>query len=209
MTALPAQFAVRSAADPGLARHSLLTAHSRLARGIGAAYMGNAALCPARVHRGQTVGRGAVRPHHALAVGDLRTTARAGHGALPLLEEIITEVELAEEAGFAAHRASVVGTVVGMEGDPSLLLHVGGRGPSLSLHPVPEMLGWTLARGVGALQVQKELTLVCAQRALLLKDRHHPPDLTRAVEVWLWMSLIDKPCILSFSLYMSKVHSHY
>ena len=171
--------------------------------------MGNAALYPARAHRGQTVGRGAVRPHHELAVGDARTTARAGHGALPLLEGIITEVELAEEAGFAAHRPSVVGTVVDMEGDPSLLHRVGDQGPSLSLHPVPEMPGWTLARGVGAPQVPKERMLVCAQRALLLKDRHRPPDLTRAVEVWLWMSLIDKPCILSFSLYMSKVHSHY
>jgi hypothetical protein len=206
VTAHPAQFAVRSVADPGPARRSLLTAHRHLTQRIGAAYMENAALCPARVHRGQTVGRGAVRLHHEVAVGDVHTTARAGHGAapLPLLEEITTGaewagVEWAEEAGIAARRPDVVGTVVDMGGDLSLHHRVGDRGPSLLLHPDPEMPGWTPARGVGALQVPKELTLVCARGPLLLKDRHRLPDLTRAVEVWLWMSPIDKPCSLSFS----------
>lgn len=199
MTALLAQFAVRSAVDPGLARHSLLSAHNHLARGIGAAYMESAVLCPARVHRSQMVGRGAVRLHHEVAVGDVRTTARVGHGAAPLLGEMITEAGVAEETGIAAHRADLVGTAVDMGGDPSLHHRVGDRGPSLLLRPDPETPGWTLARGVGALSVPKELILACAQRALLLKDRHHLPGLTKAVGVWLWMSLIDKPCILSFN----------
>ena len=164
--------------------------------------MENAALCPARVHRGQTIGRGAVRLHHEVAVDDVRTTAVAGHGAVPLLGEMITEAAiaagLAEEAGFVVHHPDRVGTVVDMEGDLSPHRRVGSRGPGLLLLPVPETPGWTPARGVGALYVPKELILTCARRVLLLKDRHRLPDLTRAVEVWLWMSLIDKPCILSF-----------
>ena len=199
MTALPAQFAVPSVVDQRLARHSLLTAHSRLARGIGAEYMENAALCPARVHQGQT---GTVRLHHGVAVDDVRTTAVAGHGAVPLLGEMTTEAAteagLGEEAGIAAHHPDRVGTAVGMEGDLSLHHRVGSREPDLLLRLGPETSGWTPARGAGALHVLKELILICARRVLLLKDRHRLPNLTRAVEVWLWMSLIDKPCILSF-----------
>jgi len=136
--------------------------------------------------------------HHEVVVDDVHMTAIAGHGAVPLLGEIITEAELAEEGDIAAHHPDVVGTVVDMGGDLSLHYRVGGRGPGLLLHPTPETPGWTLAREVRALQVLKELILVCVRRVLLLKDRHRLPDLTRAVEVWLWMSLIDKLCILSF-----------
>jgi len=159
--------------------------------------MENAALCPARVHQ---VGRG-VRLHYEVAVDDLRTTAGADHRVVPPLGEMITEAELAEEAGTAAHRPDPVGTAVDMEGDPSLHRCVGDRRPGLLLHPVPETPGWTLPRGIKALQVRKELILVCARRVLLLKDPHRLPDLTRAVEVWQWMSLIDKPCILSLGVY--------
>ena len=171
--------------------------------------MENAALCPGRVHRGQTIGRGAVRLHRAAAVEDVRTTAVAGHGAVPLLGGMPPEAGLAEEAGIAARHPDEVGTVVDMVGDLYLHHRVGGRGPNLVLHPVAETPDSTLARGVGALQFPKERILTCIRRVLLLKDRHRLPDLTGAVEVWLWMSLIDKPCILSFRLYMSKIPSHY
>jgi hypothetical protein len=109
-----------------------------------------------------------------------------------------TAAGLAEEAGIAAHPPDLVGIVVDMEGDLSLHHRVDGRGHGLLLHSVPETPGWTLARGVGVLQVPKELILVCARRVLLLKDHHRLPGLTRAVEVWLWMNLIEKPCNLFF-----------
>ena len=169
--------------------------------------MENAALCPVRVHRGQTVGRGAVRLHREVAADDVRTTAGAGHGVVPLLEEMITEAEEAVEAAIAVHRQDVVDTVVDTEGDLSLRHYVYGRRPCLVLHPVPKTPGWTLTWGVGALRVPKRLMLVCARRVLFLNDPRHLPDLTRAVEVWLWMSLIDKPCILSFRMYINR-HSH-
>jgi len=151
--------------------------------------MENAALCPAPVHRGQTVGRGAVRLHCAVAAGDVRTTAGADHA--PLQGGTITEPEWVEEEGIAIHRPDVVDMAVDTEGDLYLHLHVDGREPYLLLHPVPETLRWTPAQGVRALQVPKELILVCARRVPLLKDPHRLPDQTRAVEAWLWMSQID------------------
>ena len=141
VTALPAQFAVLSVVDQRLARRSLLAALSHPTRGIGAAYMENAALCPGRVHRGQTIGRGAVRLHYAVAVDDVRSTAVAGHGAVPLLGGMTTEAELAEEVCIAAHHPDEVGTVVGMVGDLSLHHRVGGRGPNLVPHPGAEASG--------------------------------------------------------------------
>ena len=158
--------------------------------------MENVALYPVRVHQGQIVGLRAVRLPHEVATDDVRTTAGAGHGVVPLLKGMITE-EGGAEVHIAFHSPDVVGTVVDTEGDLSLHHHVDDRESGLFLHPAPKTLRWTLTRGVRALQVPKELLLVCARRALLLKDLHRLPGLTRAAGVWLWMNLIDKPCILS------------
>jgi hypothetical protein len=207
VTAPPARFAVPGAADPGLARLSLLAAHNRPTPEIGAVYMENIARCPARVRRGQPGGQGAARLH-AVAADDARIIAEADPGAPPHLEGTITAAEGMAEAGIAVHRSDLLGTAVDIGGSLSPHHPVGGRGHGLLLHPAQERPESTLTQGVGAgaLRFPKKLILACARRVPLLKDPRRLPGLTRAVEVWLWMSLIDQQCSLTPWRYMSKFH---